>query len=307
MSATNLELLSEFEDELEEEALELDPLFSRVGVFGQRFGEKGWRALESGNGPVFPVPSTGIPIDPVPSMADYVDLARRIVRDRQWWSGIGSLSTVLSMVRVSSGDTRGLIDRTIVQGKYGKYLKNPPAHVVNPPRVFEIEWKPKRGIQYVWIMSNEKSRFPVGGILFLDSPGGINSLLLATFNTGPLGKGTCTNAHHAEMHATGVFPDRKGFIDAQPKSWRERVGTIDILNLSVKKGLGYSPCKPCCEDLALFLRHLRALRGLLRRASITWLTLYNGYQACEHPTDLADLRKLKSAGWEIPGSRWAGR
>jgi hypothetical protein len=251
-------------------------------------------------------PTMPTAIEPVPTLAVYADLARKIIRKR----GKGNLGIVLSMVLVSSGDTEDLIDRRTEKGKDGHlYLKNPPAHVVMPPRVYEIEWKPGRGkrpqkIHYVWILSNEKSAFPVGGILFLSSPGGINSFLLATFNTGSLEDSTCTNAHHAEMHATGVFPDRKGFIDAQPKTWRERVGTIHIVNLSLKKGLGYSPCNFCCEDLALFLTELRALRGLWRCASITWLTLYNKNKACGHPTDIANLRKLASAGWELKGPGW---
>ena len=170
-----------------------------------------------------------VQIEPVLSMDDYVELARQILRQRKK----RSLGIVLSMVLVSSGDAADLIDRQTEQRSGKTYLKNPPAHVVMPPEVLGIEWKPKKGkpikIQYVWTLSNEKSTFPVGGILFLDSPGGINSFLLATFNTGSLDSGTCTNAHHAEMHSTGSFPDRRGFIDAQPNTWRKRVGTIDIL------------------------------------------------------------------------------
>jgi hypothetical protein len=172
-----------------------------------------------------------------------------------------------------------------------------------PPEVYEIEWKPKRGrplkIQFIWILSNEKSVFPVGGILFLSTHGlPINSFYLVTFNVGALDDKTCTNVHHAEMQATR-------FIEEQPQTWRERVGTIDIWNLSRKTGLGYSPCNPCCVDLARFLRDLRALRGLWRRASITWLTRYDRNKPCGHPTDIANLREMASAGWQLNGPGWS--
>jgi hypothetical protein len=46
MADTEFELLSEFENELEEEALELEPLFSRREAIAQRFGKKEWGAFE---------------------------------------------------------------------------------------------------------------------------------------------------------------------------------------------------------------------------------------------------------------------
>jgi hypothetical protein len=95
------------------------------------------------------------------------------------------------------------------------------------------------------------------------------------------------------------------FIIEQPKTWRERIGTVNIWNLSRKKGLGYSPCNPCCVDLARFLRGLRGLRGLVRRASITWLTLYDRNKPCGHPTDAANLRELARSGWELKGPGWS--
>jgi hypothetical protein len=303
MAATESELLGEVEDELAEEQAELETFFPQRAAIARRFGENAWGSLEFET-PRGPASRVRVPsVDPVPSLAVYADLATKILRERK----NKNLGIVLSMVLVSSGDTADLIDRRTERRTDGHlYLMNPPARVVMPPRVYEIEWKPggrnkPQKIQFVWTLSNEKSTFPVGGILFLSSPGGINSFLLATFNTGSLDEGTCTNAHHAEMHATGVFPDRKGFIQAQPKTWRERVWTIDILNLSTKKkGLGYT----CCDDLATFLGQLKALRGYLRRASITWLTLYDRNKPCQHPTEPADLRKLARSGWELKGPGW---
>lgn len=244
-----------------------------------------------------PVPK--VTMEPVPSTADFVDLAREILRKRL----DRKQGVVLSIVHMSSsGDTEDLIDRRTEKGKSGRQvLKNPPAHLVMPPEVYEIEWKPKRGkpqkIQFVWVLSNEKSAFPVGGILFLTTVQ-INSFYLATFNVGALDAKICTNIHHAEMQATR-------FIVEQPKTWRERVGTIDIWNLSRKTGLGYSPCNPCCVDLARFLTDLRALRGLLRRASITWLTLYDRNKPCGHPTDAANLREMARVGWQLNGPGWS--
>ena len=255
-------------------------------------------------GTAAPAPAKGAPtpsivVEPVPSMADYVDLAREILRKRL----DSKQGIVLSVVQLSSADSEDLIDRRTDQGKSGRpYLKNPPAHVVMPPEVYEIEWKPKgRGkkpwkIQFVWILSNEKSAFPVGGILFLTTVQ-INSFYLATFNVGALDDKRCTNVHHAEMQATR-------FIEEQPKTWRSRVGTIDVWNLSRKTGLGYSPCNACCVDLAQFLTNLRALRPP-SRASITWLTRYDKNKACGHPTDTANLRRLASSGWALNGPGWS--
>ena len=152
-----------------------------------------------------------IVVDPVPSMADFVNLARDILRKRL----DRKQGVVLSIVHMSSGDTEDLIDRRTEKGKSGRQvLKNPPAHLVMPPEVYEIEWKPKRGkpqkIQFVWVLSNEISAFPVGGILFLTTVQ-INSFYLATFNVGALDDKRCTNVHHAEMQATR-------FIVEQPKT-----------------------------------------------------------------------------------------
>ena len=215
---------------------------------------------------------------------------------------------MLSVVQVSSADGGALIDTRTEMGTKRPVLKNPPARVVMPAEVWEIEWKPKKGrplkLRYVWILSNEKSTFPVGGVLFLPFLGP-HIFHLVTFNTGSLEDRTCTNVHHAEMHATGSFPDRKGFIEAQPKLWQSRVGAINIWNLSRKKGLGYSPCNYCCEDLARFLTNLRALGpSTARRASITWLNLYDRNKPCGHPTDTANLRKLDASGWVLKGEGW---
>jgi hypothetical protein len=100
-----------------------------------------------------------------------------------------------------------------------------------------------------------------------------------------------------------------GFVNAQPPSWRSRLGRIELHNYS-RKGptWGYSACNPCLHDLADFLI---ALNGLPRPspiwASISWERLYDKNRVCGHPTDAANIRRLVDAGWDEPmGSRPPG-
>jgi hypothetical protein len=226
-----------------------------------------------------------MPPDPQPH--DYADVVREILRKRKK----RSLGIVLSVVELSSADGKEIIDTQTERVKFRRRLKHPPAHVVLPADVFEIEWK-KIKLQYVWILSNWKSTFPVGGVLFLPSKGSV-TLYLVTFNVGALDDG-CTNIHHAEMQAVQ-------WIEEQQAGWVSRVGDINIWNLSTKSGLGYSPCNYCCEDLVKFLTNLRLLQNN-RRASITWLTLYDKNKACGHPTNTANLMKMQASGWECNNS-----
>jgi hypothetical protein len=237
----------------------------------------------------------GVP-PPDPAPRDYADMAKKILRKSS--KGLG---VVLSVVRLMPADGKMMIDTRTEKGTRRPRLKNPPAHVVMPAEIFEIKWK-RMKLQYVWILSNEKSRFPVGGILFLPLEKG-HIFHLVTFNVGLLEAG-CTNVHHAEMQAVR-------WIEEQPRPWRSRVGAIAIWNLSRKTGLGYSPCNYCCSDLARFLTDLRALRSTSQatvvHASITWLTLYDKNWACGHPTDTVNLQRLARSGWELHGPGWSSR
>ena len=225
-----------------------------------------------------------------PQPGDYADVARRILRKHKSKQGI-----VLSVVQLIPADGKAMIDTRTESGRWRPRLKNPPAHVVMPAEVYEIKWK-RWKLQYVWILSNEKAVFPVGGVLFLPWENGI-IFHLVTFNVGAL-EYRCTNAHHAETQAVR-------WIEEQPRPWRSRVGAIAIWNLSRKTGLGYSPCNYCCVDLARFLTDLRALPAASQaravRASITWLTLYDKNKACGHPTDTANLQRLVDSGWKCQG------
>jgi len=59
MNATEFELLGELENEFEQEAMELEPLFYRRGASAQSFGMSEWGALELGAGlPGLPIPGT---------------------------------------------------------------------------------------------------------------------------------------------------------------------------------------------------------------------------------------------------------
>jgi hypothetical protein len=59
MTATELELLGELDDESEQELMELEPFFYRRGASAQRFGKNEWRALENAPPlPGLPIPGT---------------------------------------------------------------------------------------------------------------------------------------------------------------------------------------------------------------------------------------------------------
>ena len=64
---------------------------------------------------------------------------------------------------------------------------------------------------------------------------------------------------------------------------------------------GYSPCHACCDDLAHFLRVLKAAPGSRRiDASISWLGRYTGSAVCGHTTDSRGIAMLRAAGWTLP-------
>ena len=272
---------------LQEETAELQFVFTRTKTPFLTRGEE-WATYDDVESEL-PSPDSG---QPIPRTADFVNIARAILHSRPERVGV-----VLSIVRISSRDSADLVDRRTHKGRATRQvLDNPPVHLATP-EVYEIEWRPKPGrvrkIYFVWTLSNQRSTFPVGGILFLTT-GQIKGLYLATFNVGALDDKNCTNVHHSEMQATR-------FIMEQAQAWRKRIDTIDIWNLSRKRGIGYSPCNACCVDLAAFLTRMRTLGGPLRRASMTWLTLYDRNKLCGHPTDPNSLTKMARAGWLLTG------
>jgi hypothetical protein len=160
-----------------------------------------------------------------------------------------------------------------------------------PAAVYEVDHLKGTKLRYIWILSNERATFPVGGVLFLPQPGSPR-FHLVTFNVGNLEDGVCRNDHHAEMQAIR-------WIKEQPRSWQARMRSLSIINLSRKSGLGYSPCNACCEDLAKFRRGRP-----FNYASILWLTRYDKNKACGHPTDAGNLARLRTSGWRLAGPGW---
>ena len=225
-----------------------------------------------------------------PRPADYADVARQILRGRN-----RNLGVVLSVVRMLPADGHPMIDTRTMPGPFRPRLISPPAHMVRPADVYEIAWKGTT-FRYVWILSNARSVYPVGGVLFLPVGRGV-MFHLVTFNVGALDDRRCTNVHHAEMQAVR-------WIDEQPARWRARLGGIWIWNLARRAGLGYSPCNACCSDLAHFLVALRPPHAPAIQAGITWLTRYDRNRACGHPTDTANLRRLSASGWQLSGPGW---
>jgi hypothetical protein len=234
-------------------------------------------------GPPAPAPPVSAAQVREPRPSDYADLARKILRGRK-----RSVGVVLSVVQVVPSGP--MIDTRTERGGRRYRLVNPPAHVVLPAEIYEIKFG-RRTLRYVWILSNEKASFPVGGILFLPPDNG-TVFYLVTFNVGSLDSAVCTNVHHAETQAIR-------WIAEQPPASRALIGGVSIWNLSRKAGLGYSPCNPCCVDLARFLTDLKTRRAM--EARITWLMLYDRNARCGHPTDLANVRGLQTAGWTVQG------
>ena len=105
----------------------------------------------------------------------------------------------------------------------------------------------------------------------------------------------CKNGHHAEIQLTR-------FVEHQPTSWQRRLQSIRIVNRSRTERIrGYSPCNACCDDLAKFLRTLKAMPGSdLIDASISWFVRYTGSAICGHPTDSRGIAMLRAAGWTLP-------
>jgi hypothetical protein len=226
-----------------------------------------------------------------PRPADYAAAARRILRRTASRVGV-----VLTVIRVLPADGQAMIDTRTAPGRRRPQLISPPAHVVRPAEVYEVPG-PGLTFRYVWILSNARSVFPVGGILFLPAAAG-TMFHLVTFNVGALDDGVCTNVHHAEMQAVR-------WIEEQPRPWQARIGGIAAWNLSRRAGLGYSMCTACCADLARFLTALRAGRPAPAiRASFTWLTRYDKNHRCGHPTDAAGLRRMAASGWLLSGPGW---
>ena len=220
---------------------------------------------------------------------DYAAVARKIMRGRD-----PAVGEVLSVVRMLPADGQPMIDTRTVNGPCRPRLAHPPSHVVLPPEIFTVRWRGTT-LRFAWIHSHEKARYPVGGILFLPMPSSV-MFHLVTFNVGRLNDSNCTNVHHAEMLAVL-------WINQQPTAWQARLGGIGIWNFSRDDpGIGYSPCNACCVSLAQFLTALRPVaHGLPLGATITWRTLYKGNQGCGHPTDAANLQKLKDSGWRLRG------
>jgi hypothetical protein len=221
-----------------------------------------------------------------------VDIARSVMGNMAPYRGV-----VLSVVRLAGRDGKPLIDTSTEQSPTSRRrrLRNPPKHL-SSPEIHEVH-SPRHGtFRYVWILSNEQASFPVGGMLFL--PGAADpDTHLVTFNVGQLetrSRARCGNAHHAETQF-------ERWVRQQPPAWRARLATIHIANRSRRTTIqGYSPCNPCCVDLAELLTALRALQGgRTIDAEISWCTLYQGNRTCGHPTDPANLRRLRASGWRL--------
>lgn len=225
---------------------------------------------------------------------DFVAMAKRILQKAPRSRGI-----VLSVVRLATDDCMPLIDTTTEPSRTSsrRRLKNPPNHL-SSPEIFQVQ-SPRlgRAFQYVWMLSNEQATHPVGGMLFLPESGKTD-VYLVTFNVGNLDDARCRNAHHAEMQLVR-------WVGEQPPRWRARIRILHIANRSRSASIrGYSPCNACCSDLAIFLDSLKALSpGRRIDARISWLEPYTKGRICGHPTDAANLARLRASGWQLDDGR----
>jgi pimeloyl-ACP methyl ester carboxylesterase len=227
-----------------------------------------------------------------PQVEDFVAMAKVTLKAAPPYRGV-----VLSVVRLA-GDGQ-LIDTTTEASRTSprRRLKHPPRHL-SSPEIFEV-WSPRlrRTFRYVWILSNEQATHPVGGMLVLPASWE-RDVHLVTFNVGNLDdryQNRCRNAHHAEMQLIR-------WVEEQPASWRARLRTVHVANRSRSTGVrGYSPCNACCADLVRFLAALKALSGRPVDARISWLELYTKGGICGHPTDRANLDRLRAGGWQLDG------
>lgn len=231
-----------------------------------------------------------VTVSSVPLTDDFVAMARTILENTDRQRGV-----VLSVVHMLGRTGSTLLDPATdaSPGSRRPRLRHPPEHL-SSPEVYEVE-SPNHGtFRYVWILSNEQSSFPVGGVAFLP-PQGSPELHVVTWNVGPLDSRVCRNAHHAEVQWIR-------FVEAQGSPWQAQVTRLRLNNRSRQgPSRGYSPCTGCCEDLAQVMRTLNDARAPRTvDAGISWERLYDKGQACGHPTGRACIDKLRDSGWGEP-------
>jgi hypothetical protein len=201
---------------------------------------------------------------------------------------------VLSVTRLASNDGRPMVDPAAepIPNSKRRRLKNPPKHLSSRD-IQEVDVPGVGRLQYVFILSNAQSFSSVGGMLFLSD----TDNHLVTYNVGRMDGGyrhACDNAHHAEPHVTR-------WLMEQGPTWRSRLRLLHMTNRSRDTDIqGYSPCRPCCGDLAAFLEtHRGAPPRRTIDAMISWCERYRGYPKCEHPTTDFSLGWLRTAGWRL--------
>jgi UDP-2,3-diacylglucosamine pyrophosphatase LpxH len=204
---------------------------------------------------------------------------------------------VMCVTYLKSGDGRPLLDPATQRSGTRERLTNPPNHLVSP-EVHSIALPDGSSYRYVWIQPKEPPTGPplIGGVAFLPDSGA-DTVTVVTINIAGLDndyRRRCTNRHHAEMQLVG-------FVDAQTPAWRARLARLELRNRS-RRGpdRGYSACNACLHDLADFLTRLNSGRPQKVTAFIGWELLYTKNPRCGHPTDAANIRRLRSAGWEEP-------
>jgi pimeloyl-ACP methyl ester carboxylesterase len=245
--------------------------------------------------PLLRRPRPPVPRQVPPGLVSVDDLvgAARLIMDCRHEPGYRG--RVLSVTRLGSNDGKPLVDpadEPVPGSKTRRQLRNPPKHL-SSREIEEIDVPDVGRLRYVFILSNATSFSSVGGMLFL----GDFYNHMVTYNVGRMDRGyrhACDNAHHAEMHLTR-------WLSEQDRTFRKRLRMLHIANRSRDTDIeGFSPCRPCCSDLAASLAGLRGTPPTQTiNAEISWCERYTGYPRCQHATTDFSLAWMKSAGWGL--------
>lgn len=122
---------------------------------------------------------------------------------------------------------------------------------------------------------------------------------------------SCDNDGHAEMQLARWLQAQRA-----DRSWHRKVFRLHVWNenlgLATSRGkavpsgkvdnLGYSPCAPCCLDLATLWWPATNDPKNNPQKVMHWNTLYPGKQDCESQTTRYSLGQMEAAGWQFANS-----
>jgi hypothetical protein len=122
---------------------------------------------------------------------------------------------------------------------------------------------------------------------------------------------SCDNDGHAEMQLARWLQAQR--VD---RTWHRKVGRLHVWNenlgLATKSGkamvsgkvenLGFSPCAPCCLDLATLWWPATDDPKNNPQKVMHWNTVYPGKHGCESQTTRYSLGRMEGVGWQFANS-----